>query len=129
MIRRISMVAMPAILLAGALTAGPTFGAPFFFSTGDPDGRIATVSRPSSSGKIEIESADDFILNQTTSINHATFTGLLPAGVSLSTIGNVRLEIYRVFPKDSQDPPSGNVPTRVNSPSGCGLPRTRTGFE
>jgi hypothetical protein len=41
----------------------------------------------------------------------------------------VRLEIYRVFPKDSQDPPSGNVPTRVNSPSGCGLPRTRTGFE
>jgi hypothetical protein len=27
------------------------------------------------------------------------------------------VEIYRVFPKDSTDPPSGNVLTRVNSPS------------
>jgi hypothetical protein len=117
MIRSISTVAMPVILLAGALAAGPAAGAAFFFSTGDPDGKIATGSRPSTTGKIEIESADDFILGQSTSINHATFTGLLPAGVSLSDIGNVRLEIYRVFPKDSQFPPSGNVPTRNNSPS------------
>jgi hypothetical protein len=29
----------------------------------------------------------------------------------------VTVEIYRVFPKDSQSPPSGNVPSRVNSPS------------
>jgi len=117
MIRSMSTAAMPAILLAGALAAGPAAGAAFFFSTGDPDGKIATGSRPSTTGKIEIESADDFILGQSTSINHATFTGLLPAGVSLSDIGNVRLEIYRVFPKDSQFPPSGNVQTRVNSPS------------
>lgn len=27
------------------------------------------------------------------------------------------MEIYRVFPNDSQDPPSGHVPTRTNSPS------------
>jgi PEP-CTERM motif len=32
-------------------------------NTGDPDGKIATGSRPSSAGKIEIESADDFILS------------------------------------------------------------------
>ncbi len=36
----------------------------FFFSTGNPDGKMATASRPSSAGKIEIESADDFVLTQ-----------------------------------------------------------------
>jgi hypothetical protein len=35
----------------------------------------------------------------------------------LSDVTNVRAEIYRVFPKDSQNPPSGAVPTRTNSPS------------
>src|SRR5882724_10089108 len=46
------------------------------FSTGDPDGKIATLSRPSSLGKIQTETADDFILTETTLINQATFTGL-----------------------------------------------------
>jgi hypothetical protein len=63
---------------------------------------------------LEIESADDFILSQSTSITSATFIGLLPSG---SSINDVRVEIYRVFPQDSTNPPSGNVPTRVNSPS------------
>jgi hypothetical protein len=86
----------------------------FFFSTGAPDGRMATASRPDSMGKIEIESADDFILNNRTIINHATFTGLLPAGAS---VNDVKIQIYRVFPNDSINPPDGRVPTRVNSPS------------
>ena len=94
--------------------AVPAGAVPFSFSTGNPDGLIATGSRPSSAGKIEIESADDFILTTSTNINHATFTGLLPTG---AIINNVRVEIYRVFPKDSTNPPSGNIPTRVNSPS------------
>jgi len=34
-----------------------------------------------------------------------------------STAIDVTIEIYRVFPKDSTVPPSGQVPTRVNSPS------------
>lgn len=97
--------------------AVPVGAVPFSFSTGNPDGLIATASRPSGAGKIEIESADDFILATSTNINHATFTGLLPTGTSLGDINNVRVEIYRVFPKDSANPPSGNVPTRVNSPS------------
>lgn len=88
--------------------------APFFFSTGDPDGLIATASRPDSAGKIEIESADDFVLASPTTITNATFTGLVPLG---STAIDVIVEIYRVFPKDSTVPPSGNVPTRANSPS------------
>jgi hypothetical protein len=89
----------------------------FTFSTGNPDGKIATGSRPGSPGKLEIESADDFILNQPTFITGGTFTGLLPSGLPLSGISSVDVEIYRVFPKDSTNPPSGAVPTRVNSPS------------
>jgi hypothetical protein len=91
--------------------------AQFFFSTGDPDGKMATASRPDSPGKIEIESADDFILSSPVTLNSATFTGLLTGNASLNDISKVVVEIYRVFPKDSVDPPSGNVPTRNNSPS------------
>ena len=104
-------------ILTGCFLAISAHANPFFFSTGNPDGLIATGSRPSSQGKIEIESADDFILAQNTRIDHVTFTGLLPTGISLASISQVRVEIYRVFPKDSVNPPSGNVPTRVNSPS------------
>jgi len=86
----------------------------FEFNTGSPDGKIATASRPSGSGISEIESADDFLLSAGTRLDGATFTGLLP---STSNVKSVDVEIYRVFPKDSTDPPSGNVPTRVNSPS------------
>lgn len=101
-------------IAVGLVCAGSTKAAPFFFSTGSPDGRIATASRPDTPGKIEIESADDFLLTDHTQITSATFTGLIPRG---STITDVRVEIYRVFPNDSTFPPSGNVPTRVNSPS------------
>jgi len=90
------------------------WAAPFFFDTGAPNGQMASASRPDSPGKIEIESADDFILNSATRLTGATFTGLIPLG---STINDVRVEIYRVFPLDSTNPPSGNVPTRANSPS------------
>jgi hypothetical protein len=95
---------------------------PFFFSTGEPDGKIATATRPDSAGKFEIESADDFVTTHSTSITSATFTGLLTGNES---VGEVRVEIYRVFPNDSDagrtsGPPTFStpqVPTRVNSPS------------
>ena len=101
----------------GLLSAVPAAAQSFSFSTGDPDGKIATATRPDIGGPFEIESADDFVLTHATSITSATFTGLLPIDAPLTDIGEVVVEIYRVFPKDSQDPPSGNVPTRVNSPS------------
>jgi len=96
-----------------------------FFSTGNPDGRIATASRPESAGKFEIESADDFVLTGNTALTSATFTGLLTGGATTANIGEVRVEIYRVFPTDSNvgrtsGPPTfstSQVPTRVNSPS------------
>jgi len=104
---------------------------PFFFNTGNPDGLIATATRPESAGKIEIESADDFVVpaGNTLSLTSATFTGLLPLGVTLSDVTGVHVEIYRVFPEDSDvnrtsGPPTfstPNVPTRVNSPSDVAL--------
>jgi hypothetical protein len=87
---------------------------PFFFTTGDPDGKIATATRPDASGKFEIESADDFVLTSGTTLTSATFTGLIPAG---SSVNNVVVEVYRVFPNDSDTVRTPNVPTRTNSPS------------
>jgi hypothetical protein len=75
------------------------------------------ASRPGSATASAREAADDFLLLQQTSITNATFAGLLPSGSNASDISGVTVEIFRVFPFDSQNPPSGSVPTRVNSPS------------
>src|SRR5580704_5030161 len=116
------------LMVAGMLAwSEPASAVPFFFSTGNPDGSIATASRPASPGKLEIESADDFVVTgaNTLKLTGASFQGLLPTGASLSSVTDVRVEIYRVFPADSDvgrtsGPPTfstSQVPTRVNSPS------------
>jgi hypothetical protein len=114
-----------AVLLVVAMLATRASAGSFFFSTGNPDGKMATASRPGSTGKIEIESADDFVLTSQTLLTSATFTGLLPTGTPLTDVVDVRVEIYRVFPALSDvgrtsGPPTfstDQVPTRVNSPS------------
>lgn len=122
------MIVRAAVLVVAALLtwSGPALAVPFFFSTGNTDGKIATASRPSSTGKIEIESADDFVVTGgNLSLTSATFQGLIPTGASLSSIGSVGVEIYRVFPLDSDVTrtsgaptfSTSQVPTRVNSPS------------
>jgi uncharacterized protein YukJ len=101
----------------------------FFFSTGSPDGLLGAASRPSSTGKFEIETADDFVLTSPTTISSATFTGLITGGSTPIDVGSVTVEIYRVFPQDSNvgrtsGPPTFStlqVPTRVNSPSDVDL--------
>jgi hypothetical protein len=104
-------------LLGGALLlALPAAADPFFFSTGNPDGKIATLSRIASSGN-ETETADDFVTTQTTVINSATFTGLLVGGAMPADVKDVEIELYHVFPIDSANPPDGRVITRMNSPS------------
>jgi hypothetical protein len=111
------------LLLVGMVFSGSASiprahaSSPFNFSTGSPDGLIGMASRPASAGLIEIEAADDFIATLDTTVDHATFIGLLPSGAPLSDITQVNIEMYRVFPLDSVNPPSGNVPTRFNSPS------------
>jgi hypothetical protein len=122
---RISVSSLTVLILLVAQAAAQSFS----FSTGNPDGKIATGSRPGpgpgSGPNQETESADDFVLTSQTAITSASFTGLVPTGVSLSDVSEVRVEIYRVFPKDSDvgrtsGPPTfstSQVPTRVNSPS------------
>jgi hypothetical protein len=86
------------------------------FSTGNPDGVIATLSAPASGGQLETETADDFILGQDALISGATFTGLMPTGTLLSAVNDLEIELYHVFPTDSVSPPDGRVVTRTNSP-------------
>lgn len=89
----------------------------FSFTTGSPDGRIGTLSRPASAGLVQTETADDFILSECVLINQATFTGLLPLGATLSSINRVEVEFYHVFPADSDTTRPPDVVTRTNSPS------------
>ena len=113
-----SIALLPTLVLSGLTVLGsPITDDPFSFSTGSPDGKVGTASHPSGPGKIEVESADDFILSNSTLIDHATITGLLPTGVSLKDIEGVAVELYRVFPADSDATRTPNVVTRANSPA------------
>jgi hypothetical protein len=75
---------------------------------------MAMASRPGLAGKLEIEAADDFAIASPVQINSATFTGLVTGG---GTIGDVVVELYHIFPLDSDGVRTPNVLTRVNSPS------------
>jgi hypothetical protein len=111
------LLSLTTTVLVGVSFATPAWADIFSFSTGTPDGRLGALSRPASLGKLETETADDFVLQQTTVITRATITGLIPLGTPLANITQVEVELYQVFPLDSVNPPSGNVPTRVNSPA------------
>ncbi|MCE5268066.1 MAG: hypothetical protein LLG00_09295 [Planctomycetaceae bacterium] len=106
--------------LAIVLLSGPAC-ATILVDTGNPDGLIATASRPGpgagGGANQETESADDFVLAEGANVTQCSFIGLLPAGVASSSVAEVRVQFYRVFPNDSDTNRTPNVPTRVNSPS------------
>lgn len=108
------LAALALVVLSG--TASPQNNQ-LIFSAGNPDGKLGALSRPTSPGNLETETADDFVLKQTTFITSALITGLISPAAPLANIANVEVELYHVFPQDSADPPSGNVPSRVNSPA------------
>jgi len=97
----------------------------FSFSTGTPDGLLGALSQPTAPGTLETETADDFILSQATFISGAVIVGLIPPGTPLANISNVEVEVYHVFPTDSDvgrtaGPPlfpTAQVPARLNSPA------------
>jgi hypothetical protein len=122
---RWSIALASAAMLALGLAAASRATTGFAFSTNTPDGKMGMASRPASAGKLEIEAGDDFVLAGATSLTSATFTGLLPTATLLTSVSQVSVEIYRVFPNDSDttrtsgppDNSTAQVPTRNNSPS------------
>ena len=100
----------------GMMLASPTFAATIYNNL-TPNNQMALTTRPESAGKFEIETADDFALTSQSIINSASFVGLLVPGTGGSSISNVVVEMYRIFPLDSNTARTPNVPTRANSPS------------
>src|SRR5215467_7980862 len=89
----------------------------FSFSTGSPDGKLGALSRPAGSQGVETETADDFVLTQATVVSGATIHGLIPTGTPVSSIARVEVEIYHIFPLDSDTARTPSVTSRMNSPS------------
>ena len=123
LISRGSKIGAALALIASLAT--PLWADPFSFQTGTPNGLLGAASRRPSAGNVEIETADDFGLQETTVIRSATIFGLIPAGTSQADIKDVEVEVYHIFAVDSNvDRTSGAPffstavsPTRNNSPS------------
>jgi len=108
-----------------SLLVAPATGATIYNNL-TPSNLMAVATRPDTA-PFEIEAGDDFFLGSETRITGASFDGLLVPGPSgaMPTISQLLVEIYRVFPADSNvartsGPPTFStpqVPTRVNSPS------------
>jgi len=100
----------------GMLLVSPVSGAPIYNNL-TPTDQMAIATRPDVGG-FEIETGDDFVVGPGTSIHAASFIGLFVPGIGgAPTVSDVVIEIYRVFPKDSDIGRTPNVPTRANSPS------------
>jgi hypothetical protein len=105
-----------AIALAiSTLLATPAF-ADVIYNNLTPNNAMAIATRPGDAGSFEIEAADDFNLAGHTVINSASFVGLL-VGSTIPNISEIVVEMYRIFPLDSNTIRLPNVPTRLNSPS------------
>jgi hypothetical protein len=111
--RIITLAAM--LVPALALTASAPADTLRFF-TGEPDYQMAVATHPPGDGVLENEAADDFTLDSRTLIFNAVFFGLIPPYASLHDIGTVDVQIYRIFPLDSDTNRTPQVPTRTNSP-------------
>jgi len=110
--------------LSGMMLAGSA-SADVIYDNLTTNNMIGVATRPSTSGSFEIEAGDDFVASTPVSITSASFIGLVVQGSSAPTVQDVTLEIYRIFPDDSDvgrtsGPPTfstSQVPTRVNSPA------------
>jgi hypothetical protein len=113
--RRACLALLVLILFFVTLWPSRAAASSVLYSNLTPTSQIGTGSRPAGPG-VEIESADDFVLTSPANITGVSFIGLVP---SLSTVNLAELgvEIYRIFPLDSNTARTPNVNTRANSPS------------
>lgn len=103
------------LLAVGVLCVMPAAGG-VIYNNLTPNNQMAIATRPGSAGVLEIEAGDDFILGHETRVETASFVGLY-VGPGNPTITDLVVEMYRVFPLDSDTVRLPNVPTRMNSPS------------
>ena len=105
-----TMLKLLVLAIAGFILIPTTRADPILFSTGFPNNVIGMASRPASAGLIEIEAADDFVLNAPATITGGSFWGVVTIpGQSAGTTG-VTVSFYNIFPTDSTNPPDGLVP-------------------
>jgi hypothetical protein len=117
-----------AALCLNTMLAGSVYG-DVIYNNLTPNDKIGIATRPDTPGSFEIEAGDDFAITMPVLISSASFVGLVVSGNGLPAVQDVTLEIYRVFPNDSDagrtsGPPlfsTSQVPTRVNSPSDVAL--------
>src|SRR5437868_6714940 len=111
-----SLTLVTALALGALLTSSAS--ADTIYNNLTPNNLIGIASRTDQPGAFEIEAADDFLLLSPAKITSASFTGLLvPRSGGTLGIAEIVIEIYRVFPKDSDTGRTPHVPTRANSPS------------
>lgn len=111
------MPKLAALAIAGFVLVPAASADPVLFSTGLPNTLIGMASRPASAGLIEIEAADDFVLNAPAIITGGSFWGVVTIPGQSAGITDVAVSFYNIFPTDSTDPPDGLVPMRTNSPA------------
>jgi len=106
------------MLLALGTVLGTSASAAVIYNNLTPNNSMAMASRPDTASS-EIETADDFLLTSPTNILSASFIGLAVPGAQGGnfSVSQVAVEIYRVFPNDSDTVRTPNVLTRANSPS------------
>lgn len=105
------------VLVGAAISAAqPAHASSILYSNMNVTGAMATGSRPSSAQGIEIETADDFVVGTTANVTEIKFIGLITGGATLD-LSQTNLELYRVYPLDSNTSRTPGVPTRTNSPS------------
>jgi hypothetical protein len=118
--RKATTVNVVAILGLAAASAMPVH-AGVLYNNLTPTDAMGIASRPDGPDpdSFEIEAADDFVLASHSFVTSASFIGILLPGPSgaLPTVSDVIIEMYRVFPKDSDTVRVPKVPTRTNSPS------------
>ncbi len=100
---------------ASALFAIPA-SAGTLYNNLTPNNQMAMATRTDANA-FEIETADDFTLARENNVNSASFVGMVVPGQGAFAITDVTVEIYRVFPLDSDPLRIARVPTRMNSPS------------